>query len=127
MKISVLLLALGLTMGAAKAAPPATPFSWDNATVYFLLTDRFNNGNPANDHAYGRKDDGAPLRGYLGGDFAGITARIREGYFTDLGVDAIWITPPVEQIHGATDEGSGKSYGFHGYWARDFTSVDANL
>lgn len=127
MKISALLLSLGLTMGAATAAPPAAPFSWDNATVYFLLTDRFNNGNPANDHAYGRKADAAPLRGYLGGDFAGITAKIREGYFTDLGVDAIWITPPVEQIHGATDEGSGKSYGFHGYWARDFTSVDANL
>jgi alpha-amylase len=39
----------------------------------------------------------------------------------------IWITPPVEQIHGAVDEGSGKSYGFHGYWAKDFTRVDANL
>jgi alpha-amylase len=42
-------------------------------------------------------------------------------------VDAIWITPPVEQIHASTDEGSGRSYGFHGYWARDFTSIDANL
>jgi alpha-amylase len=42
-------------------------------------------------------------------------------------VDAIWITPPVEQIHEGTDEGTGKSYGFHGYWARDFTAVDANL
>ena len=33
-----------------------------------------------------------------------------EGYFKELGVDAIWITPPVEQVHGSTDEGSGKSY-----------------
>jgi alpha-amylase len=63
----------------------------------------------------------------MGGDLAGVTAKIKEGYFNELGVDAIWITPPVEQIHAGTDEGTGKSYGFHGYWARDFTSVDASL
>lgn len=109
------------------AAAGTLPFSWDNATVYFLLTDRFNNADPRNDLAYGRKADAAELRGYMGGDLAGITAKIREGYFDQLGVDAIWLTPPVEQIHGSTDEGSGVSYAFHGYWARDFTSVDANL
>ncbi|WP_426190066.1 alpha-amylase family glycosyl hydrolase [Massilia sp. DWR3-1-1] len=128
MKLHALVLSLlGFATALPLAAAPARPFSWDNATVYFVLTDRFNNGDPSNDHAYGRKDDAAPLRGYMGGDFAGITAKIRAGYFTDLGVDAIWISPPVEQIHGATDEGSGKSYGFHGYWARDFTSIDASL
>lgn len=123
-----LLLAFGSTQAhAAMPAPAGKPFTWENATVYFLLTDRFNNGNPANDHAYGRKDDAAKLRGFMGGDLAGVTAKIKEGYFRDLGVDAIWITPPVEQIHGATDEGTGKSYAFHGYWARDFTALDANL
>lgn len=131
MKFFVLAVSLALALGAAAnpaaAQPLRKPFVWENATVYFLLTDRFYNANPANDHAYGRKSDGATLRGYMGGDLAGITAKIREGYFKDLGVDAIWITPPVEQIHGATDEGTGKSYAFHGYWARDFTSVDANL
>jgi alpha-amylase len=123
-----MMLAAGIAAPALAQGPvTARPFSWDNATVYFLLTDRFNNGNPANDHAYGRRDDAAKLRGYMGGDLAGITARIREGYFRDLGVDAIWISPPVEQIHAATDEGTGKTYAFHGYWARDFTAVDANL
>ena len=112
---------------AAPWAAPAKPFVWENATVYFLLTDRFNNGDPGNDLAYGRKADAAKLRGYMGGDLAGITAKIKEGYFNELGVSAIWITPPVEQIHGSTDEGTGRSYGFHGYWARDFTAVDANL
>lgn len=115
---------------AAPAAAPVTaasgkPFVWDNATVYFLLTDRFNNGNPANDNAYGRKADAAKLRGFMGGDIAGITARIKDGYFSDLGVNAIWLTPVVEQIHGASDEGTGKTYAFHGYWARDFTALDA--
>jgi alpha-amylase len=131
MKLSAAAVSIALAFGAlanpAAAQAVRKPFSWDNATVYFLLTDRFNNGNTANDHAYGRKDDAATLRGYMGGDLAGITAKIREGYFRDLGIDAIWITPPVEQIHAGTDEGTGKSYGFHGYWARDFTSVDANL
>lgn len=110
------------TVAAAKP-----PFLWENATVYFLLTDRFNNANKANDLSYGRRADAAPLRGYFGGDLAGITAKIKQGYFKDLGVDAIWITPPVEQIHAGTDEGTGKSYAFHGYWARDFTKLDANL
>lgn len=109
------------------AKPAHKPFLWENATVYFLLTDRFKNADKANDLAYGRKADGAPLRGYLGGDLKGVTAKIKDGYFTRLGVDAIWITPPVEQIHAGTDEGTGKSYGFHGYWPKDFTKVDANL
>jgi alpha-amylase len=126
MKLSALAVSLFCVFGAA-TAQSVRPFSWDNATVYFLLTDRFNNADPSNDHAYGRKDDAASLRGFMGGDLAGITAKIKSGYFTELGVDALWITPPVEQIHGATDEGTGKSYGFHGYWAKDFTAIDANL
>ena len=131
MKTSALAVSLALALGTlaqpAAAAPSGTPFLWENATVYFLLTDRFNNANKANDLAYGRKADAAPMRGYMGGDLAGVTKKIEEGYFTKLGVNAIWITPPVEQIHAGTDEGTGKSYGFHGYWARDFTKVDANL
>lgn len=125
MKLCAIALSLVCVFGSATAQ--TRPFSWDNATVYFLLTDRFNNADPANDHAYGRKDDAAALRGFMGGDLAGITAKIKTGYFTELGVDVLWITPPVEQIHASTDEGTGKSYGFHGYWARDFTALDANL
>jgi alpha-amylase len=131
MKLSALAVSLLFAFSSAQAAAPWAapdkPFVWENATVYFLLTDRFNNGNPDNDHAYNRRDDAATLRGFMGGDFAGITARIKEGYFKELGVTALWITPPVEQIHAGTDEGTGKSYGFHGYWARDFTAIDANL
>jgi len=132
MKLSVLAASLMLAIGAAQAAPDLSPvkgkpFTWDNATVYFLVIDRFNNVDPSNDHAYGRKNDAAVARGFMGGDLAGVTAKIKEGYFTDLGVDALWISPPVEQIHASTDEGTGVSYGFHGYWARDFTAVDANL
>lgn len=51
----------------------------------------------------------------------------RRRLFTDLGINAIWFTPVVEQIHGATDEGTGKTYGYHGYWAKDWTSIDPNF
>ncbi|SHG99173.1 alpha-amylase family glycosyl hydrolase [Winogradskyella jejuensis] len=102
-------------------------FPWEAANIYFLLTDRFNNADTSNDLMYGRQDDAAVLRGYKGGDLKGVTQKINEGYFTDLGINAIWMTPIVEQIHGSTDEGTGKSYGFHGYWTKDWTAIDANL
>ncbi|MFY0606591.1 MAG: alpha-amylase [Cyclobacteriaceae bacterium] len=104
-----------------------TPFLWENATVYFLLTDRFVNADTTNDMPFERQKDGAILRSFEGGDLAGITQKIEEGYFNELGIDAIWFNPPVEQIHSFTDEGTGKTYGYHGYWARDWTSIDPNF
>ena len=100
---------------------------WNSATVYFLLIDRFQNGNPSNDHALGRAKDASMLRGFEGGDLAGVLRKIEDGYFDSLGVSAIWMTPFVEQIHGSVDEGQGKTYGFHGYWTRDWTAVDPAL
>jgi alpha-amylase len=112
----------------AKASVVADPAAyWNSATIYFLLTDRFQNGNPGNDTALGRARDGALLRSYQGGDLAGVLRRIEEGYFDSLGVHAIWLTPFVEQVHGSVDEGTGKTYGYHGYWTRDWTAVDPAL
>ena len=105
--------------------PPST--FWNSATVYFLLTDRFQNGDRTNDRALGRAKDGAVLRSFEGGDLAGVLQKIEEGYFDSLGVTAIWMTPFVEQIHAGVDEGTGKTYGFHGYWTRDWTAVDPAL
>ena len=113
--------------GGASAEEIKKPFIWENATVYFLLTDRFNNGNPSNDLAFERKKDGAVLRNFMGGDLKGITQKIKDGYFDRLGVNAIWFTPPVEQIRGSTDEGTGLTYAYHGYWARDWTALDPNF
>ncbi len=103
------------------------PFYWEGANIYFLLTDRFNNGNPNKDVNYSRTDSTAVLRGFEGGDIAGITQKVNQGYFNDLGVNAIWLTPIVEQIHGATNEGTGNTYGYHGYWAKDWTAIDPNF
>ena len=103
------------------------PFMWEGANIYFLLTDRFYNGNTENDVNFGRTGETGPLRGFMGGDLEGITQKIEEGYFTDLGINAIWFTPVVEQIHGDTDESTGRTYGYHGYWAKDWTSLDPNF
>ena len=101
-------------------------FVWEGANIYFLLTDRFNNGDKSNDINFDRTKEAGKLRGFEGGDIKGITQKIKEGYFTKLGINAIWMTPVVEQIHGGTDEGTGLSYGYHGYWAKDWTKIDPN-
>ena len=101
-------------------------FVWEGANVYFLLTDRFNNGDKTNDVNYGRIEKSAKLRGFEGGDLRGIINKVEDNYFSDLGINAIWMTPIVEQIHGAVNEGQGATYGFHGYWTKDWSSIDKN-
>ena len=102
-------------------------FVWEGANIYFLLTDRFNNGYATNDVNFERTKTPGKLRGFEGGDLKGITQKIKEGYFTKLGINAIWMTPIVEQIHDATDEGTGITYAYHGYWAKDWTAIDPNF
>ncbi len=133
---AVVLTGLASLGGACTSAPPpdlapapvGQPATfWNAATVYFLLTDRFANGDTGNDHALGRAHDGMKLRNFEGGDLRGLRERIEAGWFDSLGVDAIWLTPFVEQIHPGVDEGTGKTYAFHGYWTRDWTAVDPAL
>jgi len=130
----LLILTLVITWGCADRGPSGVstqdsnfPFTWNNANVYFLLTDRFNNADPGNDLNYGRTGATAVNRGFQGGDLKGITQKIEEGYFTNLGITAIWMTPFFEQNHGLVDEGTGATYGYHGYWIKDWTSLDPNF
>jgi alpha-amylase len=102
-------------------------FDWKAANLYFLLTDRFYNGTTENDNLLKRNEPTGMLRGFMGGDIKGVTKKIEEGYFTKLGINAIWLTPVVEQIHGHVNEGTGNTYGFHGYWTKDWTSLDPNF
>lgn len=109
----------------ADVVTKSTSFFWENATIYFLLTDRFYNGNTANDFQHPVPP--AAYRGFMGGDVKGITEKIRSGYFDSLGVDAIWMTPLFENIKEGVDEGTGFSYAFHGYWIRDWTAFDNRI
>lgn len=102
-------------------------FDWNNSTVYFLLTDRFYNGDKSNDMNFKRKEETSHLRGFEGGDIKGISQKIREGYFQDLGVDVIWFSPVIEQIHGFVNEGQGNTFAYHGYWPKDWTSMEPNF
>ncbi len=123
---SCLLMAL-VCLAAISSKPifASTDF-WRSATVYFMLTDRFLNGDVSNDQSYGRNSTTGVLRGFEGGDIQGITQKINEGYFNELGVDAIWMTPLIEQVHGYDESGS-LTYAYHGYWPKDWTAVDANF
>lgn len=125
MKRTLLACALALSALGAQAHDFA-----DNPIVYFVVTDRFANGNPANDRSYGRQPDGEGEIGtFHGGDLAGLTQKLRDGYFKSLGVNALWITAPFEQIHGWVVGGnkSFRHYAYHGYWALDYTTLDANM
>lgn len=104
-----------------------TPFVWEGANLYFLLTDRFKNGDSSKEIYLNRNKIAGKLRGFEGGNIKGIIQKIDDGYFENLGINAIWLTPIVEQIHDGVDEGTGMSYGFHGYWARDWTALDPNF
>ncbi|NDJ55808.1 alpha-amylase [Enterobacteriaceae bacterium 4M9] len=117
-----------LLLEQAKTDAPA-PFSWQNATVYFVLTDRFANGNPDNDRSYGRQPDGGEEIGtFHGGDLAGLTQKL--DYLQQLGVNALWISSPLEQIHGwvgGGEKGDFPHYAYHGYYPLDWTKLDANM
>jgi alpha-amylase len=84
--------------------------------IYFVLTDRFCNGDPGND----QPAQPANPRHFHGGDFAGLVQKIP--YFKALGVTAVWLTPVYVNIVDL-----GDSAGYHGYWAVDFERVDPHL
>jgi cyclomaltodextrin glucanotransferase len=167
MQIRPLVLALSATLlaacgseapapeAAAPAAPAVAPVDrfvgttepFASEAVYFVVTDRFVNGDPSNDH---RDQGGAnrtfdiPLKwddgrtdnvGYLGGDFKGLLDHA--GYIREMGFSALWITPivdnpdeaftggdPITQTSFLTDRGKS---GYHGYWAKNFYTVDEHL
>lgn len=131
-KILYVLLSLFALQGVTIAS--AKDFEWGNATVYFVITDRFCNGDSTNDVNYGRiVDYGSEQLNaatFHGGDFKGMLQKAKEGYFTNLGVDVVWMTDVYEQIHGWMT-GSGAindfpHYGYHGYYPLDYTQIDKN-
>lgn len=81
--------------------------------IYFIMTDRFNDGDKSNDNFQDVNKNDA--RAYHGGDFNGIIDKL--DYIKSLGATAIWITPTTENIKG----------GYHGYWTNDFYKVDPHL
>lgn len=134
MKKTLASLLLAACASCATVSAVHDSFDWDGATVYFVITDRFCNGDTTNDVNYGRITDYGSERlnaaTFHGGDFKGMLKKAREGYFTDLGIDVVWMTDVYEQIHGWMS-GSGPvndfpHYGYHGYYPLDYTQTDKN-
>ncbi|WP_119396418.1 alpha-amylase family glycosyl hydrolase [Salinibius halmophilus] len=113
----------------AESEQGKTAWQWQGANIYFVMTDRFANGNEQNDNAYGRvTDDNRDNIGtFHGGDLQGVIEQL--DYLAELGIDAIWLTPLYEQVHGYVNGYNDQFpfYAYHGYWPRDFTQIDANF
>lgn len=102
-------------------------FSWEDALVYMILTDRYRDGNAANNQG---STAGADPRGdWMGGDLEGVTKSIEDGTLTALGVRAIWLTPfqtNPQKAYPASDGVHGVT-GYHGYWPIKAREVDPRI
>ncbi len=105
---------------------PHAEFVWDDALVYMIMTDRFVNGNTSND---GTSTGAAQGADWQGGDFAGVTQMIESGYFADLGVNALWLTPfnTAATGTGKAADGVHDVSAFHGYWPIEARGVEPRL
>lgn len=92
--------------------------SWDEAILYFVIVDRFADGDSSNNVKVDPNDKGA----FHGGDLKGLTEQLDE--LADLGVTALWITPVVKNIDGFVTGAGFPDWAYHGYWADDFNSLD---
>ena len=104
---------------------------WHAATMYFLMVDRFVDGEPSNNEPV----ENAAIRheaNHQGGDLQGVEQRLRSGYFQDLGLNTVWISPVTQNAEGAwglwqdsaRTEVTSKFSGYHGYWPVSCTQVD---
>ncbi len=131
--------ALLIAGGCGSSAPVVTESSapiavtpqrgWDDAVLYFVILDRFADGDKSNNYKYQPDNPG----GFHGGDLRGLTAQLDE--IAGLGATAIWITPIQKQIdyapwaQGSAETGTGsfEHHGFHGYWIDDFRAIEPNF
>jgi glycosidase len=134
MKSLVAVLAACVTLTAcAPSAPPATTPSppetavstpprqlveWPDAVVYFVVLDRFADGNRGNNASVDVSAKGT----FHGGDLEGLTQQL--GELEALGVTALWITPVVDNIDSFVTGAGFPDWAYHGYWADDFTKLD---
>jgi glycosidase len=91
---------------------------WAGAVLYFVMIDRFADGDTTNDAGVDRAAKGA----FHGGDLKGLRDHLDE--ITDLGATAIWITPVVRNIPGFVTGAGFPDWAYHGYWADDFYALD---
>lgn len=102
---------------------------WHSSIMYFMMVDRFVNGDITNDQPVNDPEI-LPKAQYYGGDIKGITQKIQDGYFADLGINTIWISPITQNpldAWGQFKDPDTKFSGYHGYWPITSTTVDFRL
>ncbi|MDJ0928765.1 MAG: alpha-amylase family glycosyl hydrolase [Gammaproteobacteria bacterium] len=133
--VAFLLGLAGCATTPTSPTPTASPIAvepqrdWSDAIIYFVITDRFSDGDTTNNLNVDLDNPG----GWHGGDFAGLEAQLDE--ITSLGATAIWITPVQLQITnpsivpGIPELGLDffEHHGFHGYWMDDFNAIEPRL
>lgn len=111
---------------------PAFARPWSDDVMYFVMTDRFYDGDPSNNTPDGcdaalfdphQKD----ISRYFGGDLRGLENAIQSGYFNDLGITALWLTPVVKNVWRSGYDLGGWKSGYHGYWTQDWLDIDPHL
>ena len=119
-----------LALAAAAATPSYRARLPEDEVIYFLLPDRFENGDPSNDRGGISGDrlqtgfDPTHKGFFHGGDLKGLQSRL--GYIQDMGATAVWVAP-VFQNKAVQGPPGQESAGYHGYWITDFTKVDSHL
>jgi glycosidase len=109
---------------APRSTPPAASAiavafaEWPDAVVYFVVLDRFADGNTSNNANVDLSAKGA----FHGGDLAGLAEQLDE--IASLGATALWITPVVDNIDSFVTGAGFPDWAYHGYWADDFTTLD---
>jgi len=116
MMSGLLIAAMVLSCTATKAP------DWRDQIIYFVMTDRFNDGDSSNNDQHAGEYNRADGARYSGGDLQGIADKVE--YIKGLGATAVWITPPVANMWWDPWVNYG---GYHGYWAENFTEVDKHL
>ncbi|WP_128894903.1 pullulanase [Longirhabdus pacifica] len=107
------------------SSPSPTDAGWDESIIYFVVTDRFADGDEMNNGSEMHSDEAATtLERYRGGDFQGLIDNM--DYLQELGINTLWITPVVDNVdHNINPEID--HFGYHGYWAKNFEAIDEHL
>jgi glycosidase len=120
----------------AEGAPAWVPlwvedstYSWEDGLIYFAFTDRFRNGDYGQEAPYGPVEGVPDASNYQGGDFLGIIHALEEGYFQELGVNTIWLSPVYTNADGGFlgTDGTHTYTGYHGYWPISASGIEEHF
>ncbi|SDZ08913.1 Glycosidase [Evansella caseinilytica] len=120
--LSAWIVSHGGEVHASNATNDLSNVNYAEEVIYHIVTDRFKDGDPDNNPQGQLFSNGcSDLTKYCGGDWQGIIDEIESGYLPDMGITALWISPPVENVFDLHPEGFSS---YHGYWARDFKKTN---